>query len=125
MVGDANNLAAVLAFSDADLQTFGAPVWQDAGGNLYSAACFEADATWTQGAQSTLVRPVWDASPYQINMAGAGRAQVALAVWMTGDPQPVTQADPAHLTVIGGPEGLAALTMAGVGPIPEPGATIQ
>lgn len=109
LVSDANNLAMCLAFSEADGQTYVGLNWQDANGNLYAAASFEARPEWVQAAQATLVRPAWDVQPYAISMAAAGRAQDAL-VFSTES----LLASPTALTAIGGPDGPDALAMMGL-----------
>ena len=118
LLSDANNLAMVLAQSEADNQTYQGLNWQDADGNLYAAASWPAQAEWVVGAQSALTRPAWDTEPYVINMAAANRAQAALVFWtpdMGGDvPQAVTD----KLTAIGGMSGQDALTAMGLTPVP-------
>lgn len=80
LVEDANNLAAVLV-SDAsggpgNLDTFGAPEWQDGEGTLYAAASALVGPNFLNAAAGELVRPAWDVDN-EINMAGAHRAQAA------------------------------------------------
>jgi len=108
MLADANDLAMVLAFGPADERTYTNPSWQDAGGNLYAAASFEARDEWVIGAQTSLERPAWDASN-AISMAAAVRAQAVLVFSL----EPVT-ALPDKLTAIGGMDGLAALAAMGL-----------
>jgi hypothetical protein len=109
---DANNLAMVLAFGPADGLTYDALNWQDADGNLYAAASFEASEEWIAGAQGPLTRPAWDTVPYTINMAAANRAQDTLVLWAgEGD---VPQATLGKLTAVAGMDGLAALAAMGL-----------
>ena len=108
LISDANNLAMVLAFSEADALTYRGLNWQDAQGNLYAAASFEARDEWIIGAQSPLVRPAWD-TDQAISMAAAQRAQAALVF-----AQEATTAMPDKLTAIAGPDGPAALAMMGL-----------
>jgi len=108
LIADANDLAMVLAFGPADERTYTNPSWQDAGGNLYAAASFEARDEWVIGAQTSLERPEWDTDNH-VNMAGAERAQAALVFSL----EPVT-ATPDKLTAIGGMDGLAALAAMGL-----------
>jgi len=115
LIPDANQLAMVLAFSPADELTYGALNWQDAAGNLYTAASFEARDEWVIGAQSELTRPGWDVEPYVVNMTGAGRAQAALVF-----AQEAVEATPTTLTAIGGMDGLAALAAMGLTLVEEP-----
>lgn len=114
LVADANNLAMVLAFSEADALTYRGLNWLDAQGNLYAAASFEARPEWIIGAQSPLVRPAWDTEPYSISMAAAQRAQAALVF-----AQEATPALPDKLTALAGPDGPAALSMMGLSPVEE------
>jgi hypothetical protein len=115
---DSNQLAMVLAFSEADSFTYQEPRWHR-GDTAYSAASFPVRPEWIQGAQSPLTRPEWDTEEI-IDMAAANRAQAALVFWMpeyNEEGQLVTpppQAEPDKLTAIGGPEGLAALKMMGL-----------
>lgn len=112
LVDDANNLAMVLAFSEADALTYRGLNWRDAAGNLYAAASFEARDEWVIGAQSPLARPAWDTEPYSISMAAAQRAQAALVF-----AQEATPAMPGKLTALAGPDGPEALAMMGLSPI--------
>ena len=109
IIPDANDLAMVLAFSPADELTYGALNWQDAAGNLYAAASFEARDEWVIGAQSELTRPEWDVEPYVVNMAAARRAQAALVFAQEG-----VDSTASTLTAIAGMDGLAALAAMGL-----------
>ena len=112
---DANQLAMVLAFSEADSNTFATPRWHS-GDVAYSAASFPVRDEWVQEAQSPLVRPEWDTEEI-IDMDAANRAQSALVFWVPEYDEEgnlVTQppqAAPDKLTAIGGPDGLTALAM--------------
>jgi hypothetical protein len=108
MIPDGNQLAMCLAFSRADGQTYGLPQWQDAEGNRYAAASWEAEPEWIAAAQQPLTRPAWDVDEI-IDMDAAARAQAAM-VFAT---EP-TGADPETLTAIGGMDGLAALAAMGL-----------
>ncbi|MFP5511039.1 MAG: hypothetical protein ACLGIP_18110 [Alphaproteobacteria bacterium] len=113
LISDANHLAMVLAFSEADALTYRGLNWRDAAGNLYAAASFESRPEWIIGAQSTLARPAWD-TDQAISMAAAQRAQAALVF-----AQEATPAMPDKLTAIAGPDGPAALAMMGLSPVEE------
>ena len=113
LVSDANQLAMCLAYSTADGETYRLPCgWQDAEGNLYSAASWEASAEWVAAAQQPLQRPAWDTDEV-IDMEAAARAQAALVFWVPGEDAPAPpQASAAALTAVGGmsgPEALAAM----------------
>ena len=110
---DCNQLAMVLAFSEADANTYGALNWQDADGNLYAAASWEASEQWIDLVQAPLVRPEWDADEI-IDMEAAERAQAALVYWTPDGETEATPASPAALTAIGGVNGLDALAAMGL-----------
>ena len=113
MISDANNYAMCLGQSEADGQTYNGLNWQDAQGNLYAAASFEARDEWIAFAQAPLVRPAWDVNEI-IDMVAAERAQAAL-VFSTE----ATPASPAALTAIGGMDGVAALAAMGLTAVSE------
>jgi hypothetical protein len=112
-VADANDLAMALGFSTADEQTYGNPSWQDAAGNLYSAASLVASDGFVSTATSTLQRPEWDTEQY-ISMAAANRAQALVVVWVADGDTDVPQANPNAITAIGGMVGLDALAAMGL-----------
>ena len=121
---DCNQLAMVLAFSEADANTYGALNWQDADGNLYAAASFVASDEWVAAASQPLQRPEWDTEEL-IDMEAATRAQAAMVVWLgEGDdpenPVPIPQASTDKLTVVAGDDGLEALTLMGLTTVSEP-----
>lgn len=113
LVSDGNQLAMCLGQSEADGQTYNGLNWQDADGNLYAAASFEARDEWITFAQAPLVRPAWDVNEI-IDMAAAERAQAAL-VFSTE----AVLASPAALTAIGGMDGVAALAAMGLTAVSE------
>ena len=116
---DANDLAMVLAFGPPDALTYGNPSWQDAAGNLYAAASFDARDEWMVGAQSPLARPVWDDTD-DVSMAGAERAQALLYV-VTGDADGALidpLANPTRITITPNEDGLAALAAMGLTQVP-------
>ena len=107
MIADANQLASVLGFSEADANTFGEPVWQDADGNRYAVASTLVKPAFVTDAMSPLVEPEWGA-----DLAAANRAQALLVVALPGDEvQPV---DPEHISAVVGMDGLAAVAMLGL-----------
>jgi hypothetical protein len=114
LISDANHLAMCLALSEADGNTYGYPNWQDAGGNLYAAASFQASTDWITFAQSPLVRPTWDVASV-IDMDAASRAQAVLAF----STEPVL-ATPVTLTAIGGMGGVEAIESMGLAMVQEP-----
>lgn len=107
---DANDLAMVLAFSAADANTYREPTYQDAQGNLYSVASGAVPPTFVGNATSALERPDWD-TDNTVNMAGAGRAQAIVRLWMPTEDNPTPPlATPDTLLVLAGddPHGLLA-----------------
>ena len=113
MVSDANQLAMVLAFGPADALTYSGGTWQDSDGALYAVASTVIGGGFVSRATSTLVRPEWDATNH-VNMAGAIRAQAAVAL-IQGDDSPL--ASPTRITAIIGDDGLAALALMGLTPV--------
>ena len=103
-----NQLAMCLAYGPADGETYRGLNWQDASGNLYAAASFEASDKWITAAQTALQRPAWDVDEV-IDMQAAALAQAALV--FSVDP---VNAAPETLTAIGGMDGLAALAAMGL-----------
>jgi hypothetical protein len=108
LIPDGNQLAMAIGLGPADGQTYVIPNWQDADGNRYAAASFEARPEWVEAAQQPLVRPAWDTDEI-IDMDAASRAQAAM-VFST---EPVA-ATPGQITAIGGMPGLAALAAMGL-----------
>ena len=97
MRDDANSFAMVTGYGPQDGETFGEAMWQDGAGNRYSIASLVATPTFPAAASTPLNRPAWDEEPYQVNMAGARRAQAAL---VTCDPGALIPADPARLLAV-------------------------
>lgn len=124
MRDDANALAMVLGQSLADGNTYRAPGWQDAEGNLYCVTSTLVGLAFVAGAQSALRRPAWDAEN-EVNMAGAGRAQAALRLAVvgfdpeTGDPLPVPVANPENLTAVIGAAAAHAIELLGLSRSPS------
>lgn len=109
LIEDANQLAMCLAFSAADGETYRLPCgWQDAEGNAYSAASWEASDAWLEASQAPLTRPAWDVDAI-IDMDAASRAQAAVV--MATEPTP---ASPTALIVMAGMDGPAALVAMGL-----------
>jgi hypothetical protein len=118
MRDDANDLAMVLAFGPPDALTYGETQWEDADGNLYAAASFDARPEWMLAAQTPLARPAWDDTEagYEVNMAGADRAQALLYVVPTDADGTLVDplANPTRLTVMPGEDALASLAAMGL-----------
>lgn len=120
LVSDANQLVMCLAYSKADGETYRLPCgWQDAEGNLYSAASWEASEEWLAAAQQPLQRPAWDTDEV-IDMEAAARAQAALVFWVPGEDAPAPEAAPDALTVIVGVPGAEAVALMGLKQVETP-----
>jgi len=114
LISDANNLAMVLAKSEADNLTYRDPTWQDANGNVYAVTSFEVTEDWVNRAQSPLVRPDWDVNDF-IDMGAANRAQAALVFEAVPN---IPTADPTALTALAGPSAREALILMGLTRLP-------
>lgn len=109
LIADANQLAMCLAYGPADGETYRLPCgWQDANGNLYSAASWEASEEWIAAAQAPLTRPAWDVDEI-IDMEAAARAQAALVFSLDS-----VKANVLNLTAIAGVSGPDALVAMGL-----------
>jgi hypothetical protein len=108
LVFDSNQLAMCLGYSLADGLTFSNLNWQDAQGNLYGCASWEASEEWLGKAQEPLERPSWDVDEV-IDMVAAERAQAALVVSTEA-----LLASPAALTAITGMQALDAIEAMGL-----------
>jgi hypothetical protein len=115
LVFDSNQFAMCLGYSLADGLTFSNLNWQDAQGNLYGCASWEASEEWLGKAQEPLERPSWDVDEV-IDMVAAGRAQAALAMVST---EPLL-ASPSNLTAISGIDALVAIGAMGLTTKTEP-----
>lgn len=100
-IPDANQLARVVGYSEADERTYGEPQYQDAEGNLYSVASGLVAEHFASVATSPLQEPDWGA-----DMEAAGRAQLLAAL---GQP-----ASPDHIAAVIGDDVQAALEFLGL-----------
>jgi len=120
LIPDAQDLAMVLARGPEDARTYAALSWQDAQGNLYTCASFEAPPQWVVAAQMPLQRPAWDVQPYTISMAAAARAQAALVFWQPTEANPTPpKATLGKLTAIAGMTGPDAAAAMGLVQVTE------
>lgn len=113
-----NQLAMCLGYSEADGETFRGLNWQDAQGNLYAAASWEASDAWIESTTKPLVRPDWDVNEV-IDMDAAEQAQASLVFWVAFSETEAPLASPTNLTAIGGVDGITALTLMGITPYQE------
>lgn len=106
LIGDANQLALCLGYGEADAQTYGAPAWQDAAGNIYAVASALVSEAFAATAGSSMAEPPWGA-----DMAAAARAQASIRIGGS--------ADPAYIVAVFDENPQAALEVLGVTAVPE------
>ena len=118
LIGDANDLAMVLALGPDDGATYRLNGWQDASGTRYAVTSFPARPEWMAGAQDALQRPDWDTpdNGYTISMAAAERAQALLHI--VTDPAD-RLARPDRITILPGEEALAGIAAMGLARVPD------
>lgn len=121
LLADARQLARCIGYSADDEGTFREPSWQDGSGNLYSVASGPVWPAFLGVPGQALVEPEWGA-----DMEAAGRAQATLRVSdmrPTEDPEApapsVEPADTAHICAVIGSEGMTALGLLGLTPVPQ------
>ena len=115
---DANHYAMCLAYGPADALTYGALEWQDAAGNLYTAASLAVSSGFLGAAQSALSTPIWDLTGV-VDLVAARRAQALITpsrLWVAGSGVAIPQVNPNSLTAILGMDGIAALAAMGLSP---------
>lgn len=121
LIGDANELARCVGYGAADGETFREASWQDGDGQLYAVASGPVWPAFLSVPYEPLVAPEWGA-----DMEAAGRALAALLVSDMrapadgGDPPEAAPADPEHIVAVIGPDGMAAVALLGLVPVPEP-----
>lgn len=103
LAGDANQLALCLGYGPQDVQTFGAALWRDAGGNRYALSSAVMDEAGLVRLQGALSAPGWEC-----DLTAAGRAQAALRMG--------SAAAPGLIAVQAGVSPAAALAALGVTP---------
>lgn len=113
LIYEGNQLAMALGQSEADGETYRGLNWQDAKGNLYAAASFDAREEWITFAQSPLVCPEWDVNEV-IDMDAAAKAQQSLVFYVVGSEEDAPKANPLNLVAIAGCEGIEALSLMGL-----------
>ena len=112
---DSNQLAMVLGYGPADGLTYSNVGYQDALGNLYACASLPVGDSFVSTATSPLVRPEWDVLPYQVNMAGAKRAQALVIVWEpTEENLEPPLVSPNAITAVFGEDGVLMLALMGL-----------
>ena len=118
-IPDARHLAMILGYGPQDADTFTTAAYQDADGNLYACASTLVFGTFVQKATSPLERPEWDMEPYQVNMAGAARAQARVRLVGPSVSTDGARADPEAIVAIVGDDAMAALALMGLTTIPS------
>lgn len=109
----ANQLAMVVAYSEADGMTFETPNCTDADGNLYYARYIWAQKGLIPALQAPLVRPAWDVNEI-IDMDAALKAQQSLVFYTANSEEDAPKANPLNLVAIAGCEGIQALSLMGL-----------
>lgn len=100
-VAGANHLACVLGTSMSDLDTYPAPCYQDADGNLYSVIAFAAPQELVDAVLGKqIARPDHD-TDNQIDMAAAGTELEAMIVVLASD-------DAEYVPVLASPDSIVA-----------------
>lgn len=114
MISDANQMAACMGLSLADLQTFGEASYQDEQGNKY-AVCSAAmtPRVLLAAAAKQVQRPAWDTTE-GIDLAAAAQAMAALIV----DAVPAT---PGAITAVVDIDAMQAIEIMGLTPVPSDG----
>ena len=118
MIPDANQLGLVLGERATDDQTFGAARYHDTGGNLYAVSSTVATATFAGTATSPMSAPAH--SP-NADLTAAGRAQAALYIHGAHGTDGAAPGRLWALVEAAPGDALAALTLAGVAPVPDEG----
>lgn len=113
-MADANQLARALGEGPADADTFAAALWRDAGGALFAVASLDVSEEWFAAAEAPLAAPDWGA-----DLAAAGRAQAALAVWHPLSDFPPPGAGAARIAVLAGLPPAEAISALGLLPVVE------
>lgn len=118
LIADARQLARCIGYSADDEGTFGAPSWQDSEGRRYSVASGPVWPAFLMVPYEPLKEPEWGA-----DMEAASKAHEVLVVSdcrpTEDNPDPVVEpADPDFITAVVGLEGLEALDLMGLTPIP-------
>lgn len=117
---DGNQLAMALGYGPADGLTYSNVGYQDALGNLYACASLPVGDSFVSTATSPLERPEWDVEPYQVNMAGATRAQALVVFWEPTEESPNPPlATVFTITAVAGEDGVAMLKAMGLTTIPQ------
>lgn len=102
-IPDANQLARVVGYSEADEQTYGEPQYQDADGNLYAVASGLVVDHFADAVSAPLQEPEWGA-----DMDRARRAQALAALGQTAASD--------HIAAVVGDDVQAALAFLGLEP---------
>lgn len=111
-IADANQFARCVGLGPDDDKTFGLPLWQDAGGNLYAVTSGLVSDAFEQAATSPLVEPAWGC-----DMEAAQRAQLLIRL-----PDPETgelTATPDILAAMFGADPMACIAALGLSPAPD------
>jgi len=117
-IDNANHLAMVLGYSEADGLTYRNPSWQDAQGNLYAVASLPVSDGFIVAAESPVVRPEWDTEEV-IDMTKAAQAQELVSIWTLDSSETGPKATPDVIKAVLGMGGGAAIEAVGLTPVPQ------
>lgn len=117
-IDNANHLAMVLGYSEADGLTYRNPSYEDAQGNLYAVASLPVSDGFIVAAESPVVRPEWDTEEV-IDMTKASQAQALVTLWAVVDEIDAPQAKLDQITAILGLSGQTAVEAMGLTSVPQ------
>ena len=113
-IDNANQLAMVLGYSEADGLTYRGLSWHDAQGNLYALASLPVGDSFVSKAISPLVRPEWDADEV-IDMDKASQAQGLVVFWQPTEESPdAPLATPDAITAVAGDDAVSMIAAMGL-----------
>lgn len=119
-IPDGRNLAMILGYGPADVDTYKTAQWQDTSGNKYAVASAMIFGEFVGKAQRLLIRPEWDTEPYKVSMAAARRAQAAVHLVDTSVEGYSATAVPSRIVAVLGDDAQAALLLMGLSAIAVP-----
>ena len=110
----ANHYAMALGYSEADRLTYRTASWQDAAGNLYSAASLEVSDGFVGLAVRDLPRPDWDTESI-IDRAKVAQSQQLVNLWIPNEEGTLPPlATKNKITAVLGMEGTDAMAAMGL-----------
>ena len=114
MMADAAQLVAALGTGPDDAKSLTNARWHTQDGTRFAAASALVEPDWIDRATRTLVRPVWDGSPYAVNMAAAERARAALQIVTPVEGAPIELPGSTAIALVRDMAGLRVLDALGL-----------